>query len=113
MRISDWSSDVCSSDLFGAQRFYLKEDRGRRHDATSGDRGIDPPPELKRQTFDALEQQEQQSLQSEIGVVLARVGQIWGCQRADGVDVALGQQLDRCKEQIGRGWSRERVGQEV
>src|SRR3546814_15735672 len=26
------------------------------------------------------------------------VGQIWGCQRADGVDVALGQQLDRCKE---------------
>src|SRR3546814_3609377 len=49
MRISDWSSDVCSSDLFGLQR-----DRAQRHDLISA--------QLK----------ERAGLQSQIGVLRDR-----------------------------------------
>src|SRR3546814_3055944 len=32
MRISDWSSDVCSSDLFGEMLEALQQQPGRKHD---------------------------------------------------------------------------------
>src|SRR3546814_20225708 len=40
MRISDWSSDVCSSDLLGGRRQFRRW-RGRRHDLLLGERGRD------------------------------------------------------------------------
>src|SRR3546814_2969315 len=55
MRISDWSSDVCSSDLVGGRRAFRRQHGGHREDA--GDRldrllrrlaqGFQPGPALR------------------------------------------------------------------
>src|SRR3546814_20564732 len=41
MRISDWSSDVCSSDLAGAGRRHLREPSGRQRPSHSSPRRPD------------------------------------------------------------------------
>src|SRR3546814_2828645 len=42
MRISDWSSDVCSSDLLGATGTGKKPRFGKRQEIGPQDHGIDP-----------------------------------------------------------------------
>src|SRR3546814_8397548 len=48
MRISDWSSDVCSSDLIGEHRRGLA-DRGHVADERRGDAPVGPYLHLRRQ----------------------------------------------------------------
>src|SRR3546814_2970606 len=45
MRISEWSSDVCSSDLEGKER---QEERGRRERDRQPEHDLDQPPESTR-----------------------------------------------------------------
>src|SRR3546814_12646216 len=59
MRISDWSSDVCSSDLPGNHHFQITACTGHRHDAwldydRCGDRAVPDP--FQRFVMAALEQ---------------------------------------------------------
>src|SRR3546814_2608895 len=59
MRISDWSSDVCSSDLPGNHHFQITACTGHRHDAwldddRCGDRAVPDP--FQRFVLAALDQ---------------------------------------------------------
>src|SRR3546814_15778758 len=43
MRISDWSSDVCSSDLRAFDRIMLRMERGEAQQGEAGERGDERP----------------------------------------------------------------------
>src|SRR3546814_19425950 len=53
MRISDWSSDVCSSDLLEPQPFVPREERGQRDQHRGGENQqrmfIDPVEDQRRE----------------------------------------------------------------
>src|SRR3546814_14732989 len=53
MRISDWSSDVCSSDLVTKRSFPTCQPWSSRWTATPGRRGICSPPRSGRPRVDA------------------------------------------------------------
>src|SRR3546814_17017991 len=111
MRISDWSSDVCSSDLVVAVR--LVELEHRELGVVAGGEALVPehPPDLEH----PLEAADREALQVELGrdpqeeVEVERV--VVGGERAG--QRATGDRVQRRRLEIGRASCRERVCQYV
>src|SRR3546814_19580983 len=104
MRISDWSSDVCSSDLLGSLVRCIELVEGYRVAAVIGEIGSDfgvlPRPVAR------------ESYHSGVGERLLRRIGIDGNAFVDLADQApVGSEID--KDKIGRASCRERVGQYV
>src|SRR3546814_13083660 len=114
MRISDWSSDVCSSDLFPrryAAAEYLRR-ASRRHEVQNGPQ-TDPNicavrPELVEACPERLTSQSKGAAHSFSGVHI-RTG-LRQAQHERKQDMALGLSPEAAS-QNGRATGRERVGQ--
>src|SRR3546814_14415365 len=92
MRISDWSSDVCSSDLRGAETAIDRRDLV----------GMDRDPASKAIAARA----------AAIGLEPCRVAEI-GVERVDGSNPRRGRGIEAERAPIGRASGRERVCQYV
>src|SRR3546814_15021376 len=88
MRISDWSSDVCSSDLHGGAGSHLKAFLGRDLAETA--------PEPDHDAFDSAVAHEK-----------------IGTEPDDGNGTGGGDLAQEIGEEIGRGAGREQAGQSV
>src|SRR3546814_8452093 len=93
MRISDWSSDVCSSDLFAIERRGVDAVDIDRDRVGGGDVHGDLPPQR--------------------GKLLRVAGRFQGDQHADLAQPRRHRVVHVAGDQIGRASCRERVGQYV
>src|SRR3546814_9755909 len=108
MRISDWSSDVCSSDLGGAARRHLAPGSmtmARIDDlkAKTDDQLDEELGNLKREAFNLRFQAATNQLEkpSRVRVVRRDIARIKTLQNGRAAEVALGQG-DRTRPEIGR-----------
>src|SRR3546814_14808423 len=114
MRISDWSSDVCSSDLFQCQLTgfdELVDDREARHQMVRETRQIDAFP-AERSDLLHGRRANHYALRLVPGLAL-RFAEHRGQRAADNIDELFINRRRRREPEIGRASWRERVCQYV
>src|SRR3546814_14596484 len=117
MRISDWSSDVCSSDLAANGKVKALADLRQRHDdatqaRTNADAALTQASEQRLGVADALSAAKQKVVDARTALDSARTDR----QAAQRVLAEGGERIRQCRrgaaaQEIGRAACRERVCQ--
>src|SRR3546814_12138010 len=110
MRISDWSSDVCSSDLVGLQKSGADDDE-RQRQPEQGDRIALLPAVALESHQEMAERKQHRTEQHGLALAQIAVRQIAADHRRD-VDERGVRAVDD-RGEIGRAWWGERVCQYV